>query len=141
MKESLRQRFDRKWMPEPFSGCWLWTDCTNLNGYGRIFIDGKARSASRTAYRLFRGEIPKGLQVLHRCDTPSCVNPDHLFLGNNSDNMRDSMLKDRRGLKLSLNQAYAIRNDPRTNSKISTDYGICPSSVSHIKTKKTWRHI
>ncbi len=98
---TLEDRFNEKWTPEPFSGCWLWTAGVMVGGYGQIFIrsldDGRKKfdGAHRVSWRLFKGEIPEGMFVCHRCDTQSCVNPDHLFLGTAADNTRDSIQKGR----------------------------------------------
>lgn len=75
--------------------CWPWTGCVHPKGYGR-FVNEKAKAdwAHRCAWRLWRGEIPKGLLVLHKCDNPGCINPDHLYLGTDADNARD---RDARG--------------------------------------------
>lgn len=93
--EEILERFIDKFIPEPNSGCWLWTAYTLPKGYGRIKVDGKAVLAHRVSHELHVGPIPEGLHVLHRCDTPSCVNPDHLFLGTPQDNMTDKMQKGR----------------------------------------------
>lgn len=76
--------------------CWLWTGCTNGIGYGLIRIDTKLYSTHRFSYELHFGKIPVGIHVLHSCDNPLCVNPEHLFLGNQKDNMRDMMNKGRK---------------------------------------------
>jgi hypothetical protein len=65
------------------------------NGYGKIWINGKTKGTHRVAWELIYGSIPNGLNVLHRCDVPSCVNPYHLFLGTNSDNIKDAFRKGR----------------------------------------------
>ncbi len=94
----LADRFHKKHQPVPFSGCWLWTAAAAGNGYGYI---GRGRAgegmeyAHRVSWKIHKGPIPKGKQVLHRCDTPPCVNPDHLFLGDVSANMRDCVAKGR----------------------------------------------
>lgn len=87
------EKFNARWTPEPFSGCWLWTGAGSR--YGRTSFFGVNDEAHRISYRLFRGEIPDGLCVLHSCDTPPCVNPAHLWLGTFSDNRRDSIKKGR----------------------------------------------
>ena len=76
--------------------CWLWTDAPKRrSGYGRLLVAGRVLPAHRIAWRLHRGPIPEGLGVLHRCDTPLCVNPSHLFLGTNADNTHDAQAKGR----------------------------------------------
>lgn len=80
----------------PICGCRLWEGHVNVQtGYGQINVDGKIEATHRAAYRAFKGE-PGALHVLHSCDVRSCINPDHLFLGTNADNIADSMTKGRR---------------------------------------------
>lgn len=92
-------RFETNYIPEPNSGCWLWLGATLGKGYGQMQLgrsaDKQERLAHRVAWRLFKGPIPEGLDVLHHCDVPSCVNPDHLFLGTDFDNMKDMRDKGR----------------------------------------------
>ncbi len=81
--------------PVPFCGCWIWDLRLDRNGYGIINLRGKGgQFAHRESYRAFRGE-PSSLLVCHKCDTPACVNPDHLFLGTNLDNLLDRYSKGR----------------------------------------------
>jgi hypothetical protein len=90
--------FKAKCVPEPNTGCWLWLQPDIRGGrisYGHFRIDRRPMGAHRASWLLYRGEIPAGAHVLHRCDTPSCVNPDHLFLGTHDDNMRDMAQKGR----------------------------------------------
>lgn len=77
------------------TGCWNWTRAHTTYGYGVIRLLKKNIGAHRVSYAQFIGEIPLGMFVCHRCDNPSCVNPEHLFLGTTSDNMRDSSSKGR----------------------------------------------
>jgi hypothetical protein len=76
-------------------GCWLWNGARDGKGYGRLIIKDVNARATRVAWELAYGEIPSGLYVCHRCDTPSCVRPDHLFLATNDENMADMVAKGR----------------------------------------------
>lgn len=75
--------------------CWLWMGRKDPTGYGRVTFDRKQQLAHRLIFTWVVGEIPDGMHVLHRCDNPPCVNPDHLFLGTNQDNVDDKMSKGR----------------------------------------------
>lgn len=145
----MDQRFLNKIIPEPNSGCWLW-DAAISNNYGHYNNKG----AHRVSYETFKGPIPKGLHVLHKCDVPSCVNPDHLFLGTPLDNMIDKVRKGRwkgghLGLtgesngrsKITKDDAISIFNDNRLHTEIAKEYGISSNQVSLIKMKKSWRQI
>lgn len=95
--KSLRERFENKYVPEPNTGCWLWLSTINSSGYGEFWANGSWREdgtrippvrAHRFSYEFFRGPIPEGLQIDHRCRTRSCVNPDHLEPVTNQENVR-----------------------------------------------------
>lgn len=92
---TLADRFTDKMIPEPMSGCWLWTAATDGRGYGVIGIGRRVFKAHRISWLLHRGPVPDGMDVLHRCDTPPCVNPDHLWLGTAKDNAADMVAKGR----------------------------------------------
>ena len=95
MAEALLELFESHFVPEPNSGCWLWLGSLNRpNGYG-MFGQYPRRGAHRVAFGLYKHPIPKGAHVLHRCDMPCCVNPDHLFLGSVLDNAADKIAKGR----------------------------------------------
>lgn len=92
---SHREVIESKSLPVPESGCWLWLASVNSKGYGWTGIRGAQRLAHRASYEAFIGGIPTGLGVCHKCDTPSCVNPTHLFVGTQRDNLRDASAKGR----------------------------------------------
>ena len=112
-------------------------------GYGTIYVSGKIRATHRVAWETWRGEIPFGVMVLHSCDNPPCINPDHLFLGSRSDNALDSVVKGRwnRPLKLTEDQVLAIRASSQTNRSLAAKYGVAHSLISMIRTGKRWRHL
>ena len=92
--------FDDKWIAEPNTGCWLWLGATDKGGYGRVWgSDRRSVLAHRRSWELRRGAIARGVLCLHRCDTPACVNPEHLFLGSYRDNTRDMVAKGRQDFR------------------------------------------
>lgn len=92
---SIEDRFEAK-VEFAANSCWLWLASDNGKGYGLISTnESRQDKAHRVSYKLYRGPIPEGLQVLHTCDKPYCVNPAHLFLGTNLDNVKDKMQKGR----------------------------------------------
>lgn len=92
----MREKFERSFSPEPNTGCWLWTGTVDKDGYG-ILREGRRYRvrAHRFAWQLERGPVAGDALVLHRCDTPPCVNPSHLFIGTQADNVRDARGKGR----------------------------------------------
>jgi hypothetical protein len=94
--EALHDLFEDRYIPEPNSGCFLWTGSVLVRGgYGNLLHQGKNHRAHRLAWTLHNGPITAEECVLHRCDTPSCVNPNHLFLGDRTINAKDKRRKGR----------------------------------------------
>lgn len=140
--------------------CWMWTGCKDSGGYGMIRT-GSVKDGTRTMTKATRmsweiqyGPIPEGMHVLHRCDTPSCVHPDHLFLGTHTDNMRDRKAKGRgnhrRGsihgrAKLTEADVLAIREKYAsldwTQMDLAAEYGVSQPMIGYIVRRTTWRHI
>ena len=147
---SLPDRFEAQIAREPNSGCWLWAGSYHRQGYGLIRVHGKQRLAHRFSYERFIGEIPAGANICHKCDVPECVNPEHLFVGSQADNVADMVhkgrLADRRGsnhpqAKLSEQQVLAIRENAASQRIIAGQYGISKTMVRLIKQRKTWSHV
>lgn len=99
IEQVWRHRFEQKFMPEPNSGCWIWLGACKPTGYGNArWIGRQLMPATHIALLLAGRSIPEGEHVLHKCDNPYCVNPDHLFTGTRSDNTLDAMAKGRADL-------------------------------------------
>lgn len=92
---SIAKTFEMYSVPVPECGCWLWTGSKDKDGYGQLMLGGKRKKAHRVAYEQGRGAIPDGMSVCHKCDTPACVNPEHLFLDTQAGNVRDCRAKNR----------------------------------------------
>lgn len=88
---TLAARFEAKCVPVTESGCWLWMGVIHASGYGHY----NGKKAHRLSWELHNGSIPDGMCICHKCDVPSCVNPNHLFLGTQGDNVRDAWTKGR----------------------------------------------
>ena len=145
---SIQERFDSKWIPEPNSGCYIWTGCLNAAGYGRFNYQGKITNAHRISWELHNNKNAEGFVIRHKCDNRTCVNPDHLIEGTQADNIKDIYERKRnRHLsgeehprsKLTEELVDRIRNDGRISRVIAESYGISRSQVSKIKSGKAWR--
>lgn len=88
-------RFMEKVSPEPNTGCWLWSGSSCDKGYGMFNLNGKTVRAHRLSYEIHNGKIAEGMHILHKCDNPCCVNPEHLSVGTNHDNVKDKLSKRR----------------------------------------------
>lgn len=134
--------------------CWNWLACKDKLGYGQFWFNGKTILAYRASWMINKGQIPKNLCVLHKCDNPPCVNPNHLFLGTRQDNMRDMMNKgrgaDKRGekhhlVKLTENKVDAIRKmyaaGNITQIILGRLFSVDQSQISHIINRVNWNHI
>ncbi|CAN5813743.1 HNH endonuclease [soil metagenome] len=132
--------------------CWL-AHGENCSGYTRLRFDGVDLLAHRLSWQIHHGDIPAGMFVLHRCDNPPCVNPEHLFLGTKKDNAKD---RDRKGrfvvLHGSLNGRAALDEEKvidiksriklgESNASIGRDYGVTKEAIFKIKHGLSWKRV
>jgi len=151
--KSVQDRFMAKVMPEPNTGCWIWIASMNIKGYGTFGIGQRSMSSTshRVSYEMFKGDIPKGMHVLHHCDNPFCVNPDHLWLGTNLDNNKDKVKKGRaaKGIfhpraRLNDNYVRIIREAYSmgfTKMSIAKYFKIGHTTVRSIIDGINWKHV
>lgn len=126
-------------------GCLPRTGAIDANGYGHL----GGPLAHRISWELYQGPIPEGLHVLHHCDNPQCVNPEHLFLGTNRDNIDDKIAKGRQAqgemFNRKLTTAVVLRIRERAKSEtqetIGNDLGVNQSHISRIVNRQIWKHI
>jgi DNA-binding XRE family transcriptional regulator len=150
----MRERFEAKFIVHE-NGCWIWTSTisTSARGaYGSFKRDGIECKAHRVSYELYKGPIPTGLNVLHSCDESICVNPDHLFLGTQQDNIDDMIAKNRQSPPRPGEKNGNAKLDERAVTKvremlaqgyrqrdIAAEFGVAQTTISAIKTGFTWR--
>lgn len=136
-----------------YEDCWEWTGAKDRDGYGRFgcFNNFGRRimlGAHRAFWIMFKGEIPKGLCVLHSCDCPSCVNGYHLFLGTDLDNNRDMISKGRQKYvgspKLTKEQVIEMRTAPKRRGiqkHFMEKFGVDQTTISDVFTGRTWKDL
>ena len=132
------------------TGCWMWNGIAE-HEYGMLRVAGRGQMrAHRLSWEAHNGLIPEGMQVLHKCDTPACVNPYHLFLGDHSDNMADMKSKGRgasvRGEahhqgKLDDASVIDILTSPKSNTTLAECYHVSKVMVGLIRKRKRWQHV
>lgn len=146
---TIEERFWANVVPEPMSGCWLWTGPVDDFGYGRFREEAPSKKKVR-AHVLscrFHGKLlPPGFVWRHTCDLPACVNPDHLIPGSDGDNVADMDARGRRALgerapcvKLTESEVIEIFHAPGSQREIASRYGISHNNVGKIKRQKTWK--
>lgn len=154
MAQKRKPEADRFWPKVNKNGklilktrCWEWTGSQNGVGYGqfRYGAEGKRGYAHRFSYELHKGPIPGGVDLLHHCDNPPCVNPNHLEAGGDSGNRKDSRNKDRlASAKLLVEEVRVIKamiKKGESNELLGLIFGVHPTTVNNIRRGKTWAEI
>jgi len=136
------------------NGCWIWTGCKNSHGYGVISYLGKLGTASRIAWRAYKGDIVKGLDVCHNCpkgDNPACCNPEPMFLGTRKENIKDCQKKT--GHQIGENNHRAILNEEKvlkirefhkqgmSTKEIAEYFGIKYFTCLDVTNRRNWQHL
>lgn len=151
---SLADRLDEGSIPEPNSGCLLWERGGVTDGYGTMRWQGKMRGVHILSWEQHNGRpVPPGMCICHKCDVRRCVNPAHLFLGTNAENIADKVRKGRQArhqlargennghARLTAADIQTIRADARKNVDIARAFNVDPSHVSKIRSGDAWRHV
>ena len=139
-------RWEDNFIQDSPDKCWIWVGPKHRQWYGYH----KQMMAPRYSYKLYKGEFPKEMHVCHTCDNPSCVNPNHLFLGTHKDNMRDMYAKNRchhnkgekhHNAKATPEIVRHIRRKEMTQRAYAKLYGMCQRSIAEIQHRLTWPHV
>ena len=149
----LVQRLLKNSTLDPTTSCWIWNKSITKWGYGSINVGGKIELAHRVSYRTLNTPFDPQLCVCHACDNPACINPEHLWIGTNLDNVKDKVKKGRQGrayknrgqdspqAKLSDNEILEIRASTLSQTALAKQYHTTQSNISQIVNRVRWTHI
>ena len=141
-KKSIEYTIDK-------NGCWnCISHFKNKKGYPHITINNKSTRLSRYMYESYRGEIPEGKIIMHLCDNPSCINPDHLKIGTHTENIKDRDNKGRaikgekcHNSKLKEKDIREIRISTLSTKELSIKFNVSDSNIRDIRNRKAWKHV
>ena len=146
---SIASTFDSHWKRDA-NGCWVWQrarqgkEAHKGGGYGCLRVDGKVTVAHRFSYELCHGRLPADLQIRHMCHNTLCVNPLHMAVGTNDDNVQDRLEVGRYANKLCADRVARIRklfSAGATKASLARRFGVSECTVYDIVLKRTWRHV
>lgn len=138
---------------DPNSGCWLWTAAVNDFGYGIIRVNKRNKRTHRLTWSWRNGPLTPGMDIMHKCDTPACCNPDHLQQGTRRDNVRDMFNKGRENppkgsqhsrAKLTESDVLYIKREIRRGvmlKDLAAYFNVRPQTISQINVGKCWTHV
>ena len=140
---------ERFWGKVDKSGeCWEWIAHKSHNGYGIFWFDGKNVRAHRFVLSLYDVDIPDGMCALHHCDNPSCVNPDHLYVGSPQQNIRDMVKRGRQNkgeghnlTSFTEDDVRKIRKTEGPHQEVAEMFGVTDATICKIKLRQTWAHV
>lgn len=152
------ERLKAKVQIDPKTACWNWIASLRPTGYGQMRYLGTTELAHRVSWMLFRGPIPKAdnvygtLNILHHCDNPKCVNPEHLYIGDQSDNAKDAVARKRWGKRGCVGEQHGkavltetdvriIRKSTLSANELARQYKVSKSAIQHVLKKRSWAHI
>lgn len=150
-----RERFEQKFEKKGPDECWPWTGSKTGEGYGQMVLKGKIRRAHRIMYTNYVGKIPKGKLIRHLCNNPACVNPKHLAVGTDQDNMDDKVKAGRQPshkgesnpkAKLTKHEVQRIRREYNKGRGVSQvalafRYGVSPETIYDVVSGRTWKDV
>jgi hypothetical protein len=140
MMKTIRERLMAKVSVKSEKECWNWNGCRLKKGYGQMWDGERLKLAHRVSYEVYIGPIEGGMFVCHRCDNPVCVNPAHLFLGTNAENMADKVSKGRQSRKLKDADVAAIRSASGvTQQELAKQFNVGQDQISRIRSGKRWK--
>ena len=144
--ENVIKRFIDK-LKASDNGCIEWNGVKTDKGYGEFTINKDGKFLKIRAHRWALGFAYGGVlfksdfSVCHHCDNPSCVNPQHLFLGTNNDNVKDKVLKNRAGQKLTADKVKEIKNSTESTKTLMEKFDVGKTTINYVKSGKTWKHV